>query len=130
MPEFFGKSENQTKESTVSLTVYDASGAVIPGARAEFSKNTPENGALPATILFADALGSASLKVKPGTYLLSVTQRGFKKVRFRFTVGGGQTWGIATILSVMPTCDGVEVTVPERSTTPPSPNDHIEPKRP
>ncbi|MBV9760158.1 MAG: carboxypeptidase regulatory-like domain-containing protein [Acidobacteriaceae bacterium] len=70
--------------ATISGTVEDASGALIPSARIEIS-----GGGLPAPlIVISDAQGHfASPDVKPGTYSVRVTHEGFEPLSTPVKVG-------------------------------------------
>lgn len=135
MPAVFPRSSNQAKEGTLALTLFDANAAVIPGGviprmKVELvSAADNASGATP-TPLSVDSLGSAIVSVSPGSYLLKIQAYPFHQLSFRFAIGGGDVLGVAAVLAVMGTCDGVNVDVPERSITPPSPKDHIDPKHP
>ena len=127
LPAFFGDSQGQPSDSTVSVTVYDESGAVLPSAKVELLRTGPDSSGAAPMRLVLDALGSASLNTRPGSYSLKVSAPGFHELTFNFTIGGGEVFGIAQVLTVRGTCDGVVIDMPTGSTTPPSPNDHIEP---
>lgn len=102
MPAFFADTNNQTKDGSVSLTVYDNTGTAIPRAHAELLSSAPHQDTGQPAQLPLDQLGSASLKLPPGTYLLRVTAPHFHELNFKFTIGGRETVAIAAMLVVMP----------------------------
>ena len=109
MPAYFAESKDQTHEATIFVTAFDATGAVTAFARVELSRAAPDSDNAAATQLTLDGYGSASLKLRPGRYLLKVIGKGFRVLEFKFSVGGGETVGIAAQLAVSATCDGVVV---------------------
>src|SRR5881392_3611595 len=88
----------QSDRGTITGTVADATGAVIPGATVE-AKNTATGTAFTAG---SSETGNYTLPQLPaGTYEISVTLPGFKKfVRPNITVGVAQTVRIDAALEV------------------------------
>lgn len=123
-PEFFPDS----KEATISLTLFDASGAVIPQGKVEVTGSAQGASASPMRPTL-DLSGSTTLRVRPGHYSVKVSANGFRDMTFKFTIGGGEILGIADVLAVGGFCDPVVVEAPGPSITQPASKDRIEPKR-